>query len=435
MLNLNAGLIRIVSFASVMGVSMSRGVPVASSRVWPRLIIATLLAGATGACSSDRFTGNPFSNPFSGPSTASYDPAPTTGSIAPAPMAPSGSFQAQDLPPVGVSAAPAPRAPAAAAPAFSTPRPQVAATGPAGWSAQGGTPIVVAQGETLGVIANRYSIPASAILSANGLSNASQITPGQRIVIPVYQAGGSAVASQRVAPAAPAQPVARTAAPVSPNPRSTVQTLRAPAAPAKPVPPIAAVKPAPVAKLEAKPVAPVAAPKPTVAAAPAAQPAPAKAAEAPKPAAAPAPVAAAPAKAAEPEAADQTASIARDGTEFRWPARGRIIAGFNGKGGNEGINIALPEGTPVKATESGTVAYAGSELKGYGNLVLIRHDNGFVSAYAHNGELLVKRGEKVRRGQVVAKSGQSGNVASPQLHFELRKGSTPVDPIQHLTGL
>jgi biotin carboxyl carrier protein len=128
---------------------------------------------------------------------------------------------------------------------------------------------------------------------------------------------------------------------------------------------------------------------------------------------------------------EQTASLPSGASEFRWPARGRVISGF-GSAGNEGINIAVPEGTPVKAAESGTVAYAGSEVKGYGNLVLIRHDNGFVSAYAHNGEITVKRGDKVKRGQVVAKSGQSGNVTSPQLHFEIRKGSTPVDPMPFL---
>lgn len=154
-----------------------------------------------------------------------------------------------------------------------------------------------------------------------------------------------------------------------------------------------------------QPVAPKAAPEPV--------------APAPQPEEAKAPV-------VEPE---QTASVARD---FRWPARGRVIAGFGANGGNEGINIAVPEGTPVKAAEAGTVTYAGSEVKGYGNLVLIRHDNGFVSAYAHNGSLNVKRGEQVKRGQVVATSGQTGNVTSPQLHFEIRKGATPVDPMKHL---
>ena len=105
----------------------------------------------------------------------------------------------------------------------------------------------------------------------------------------------------------------------------------------------------------------------------------------------------------------------------------------SGKGGNEGINIAVPEGTPVKSAGDGVVAYSGNELKGYGNLVLIRHDNGYVSAYAHNGDINVKRGERVNRGQVIAKSGQTGNVASPQLHFEIRKGSNPVDPMPYLT--
>ncbi|MFC3267384.1 murein hydrolase activator EnvC family protein, partial [Camelimonas abortus] len=145
-------------------------------------------------------------------------------------------------------------------------------------------------------------------------------------------------------------------------------------------------------------------------------------------------VAPAPREEARRETQEAPAKQAASGPTFRWPARGRIIQGFNAGAGNEGINIALPEGTPVKAAESGVVAYAGNELKGYGNLVLIRHDNGWVSAYANNGELKVKRGDRVSRGQVVATSGQTGNVATPQLHFELRKGSTPVDPLPHLSG-
>jgi murein DD-endopeptidase MepM/ murein hydrolase activator NlpD len=141
-----------------------------------------------------------------------------------------------------------------------------------------------------------------------------------------------------------------------------------------------------------------------------------------------APIAEAPVKSAE-------ATGALPG--FRWPVRGRVIAGYGAKNNgkqNDGINLAVPEGTPVKAAEDGVVAYAGNELKGYGNLVLIRHSNGFVTAYAHASELLVKRGETIKRGQTIAKSGQSGEVASPQLHFEIRKGSTPVDPLQFLNG-
>ncbi len=134
-----------------------------------------------------------------------------------------------------------------------------------------------------------------------------------------------------------------------------------------------------------------------------------------------------------PAAAPAAAAPAEERADFRWPARGRVISGFGSKGGNgDGIAIAVPEGTPVKAASDGVVAYAGEELKGYGKLVLVRHDNGYVSAYAHNGELNVKRGEKVSRGQTIAKSGATGNVTSPQLHFELRKGSTPVDPTKYL---
>ena len=133
----------------------------------------------------------------------------------------------------------------------------------------------------------------------------------------------------------------------------------------------------------------------------------------------------------------KTAEPAGGLPSFRWPVRGRVIASFgptpNGLQ-NDGINLAVPEGTPVKAAEDGVVAYAGNELKGYGNLVLVRHSNGFVTAYAHASEILVKRGETVKRGQVIAHSGQTGNVTSPQLHFEIRKGSTPVDPSQYLNG-
>jgi murein DD-endopeptidase MepM/ murein hydrolase activator NlpD len=135
------------------------------------------------------------------------------------------------------------------------------------------------------------------------------------------------------------------------------------------------------------------------------------------------------------DSAVKTAAEAAPG--FRWPVRGRIIAGFGPKPNgqqNDGIDVAVPENTPVKAAEDGVVAYAGNELKGYGNLVLVRHPNGYVTAYAHAKELLVKRGDQIKRGEVIAKSGQSGNVDAPQLHFEVRKGSAPVDPMPFLNG-
>jgi len=120
---------------------------------------------------------------------------------------------------------------------------------------------------------------------------------------------------------------------------------------------------------------------------------------------------------------------------FRWPARGRVINNFGAKvngSPSDGIDLAVPEGTQVRAADDGVVAYAGNELKGYGNLVLVRHSNGFVTAYANASELLVKRNDQVHKGQVILKSGQTGNAATPQLHFEIRKNSAPVDPMQFL---
>jgi murein DD-endopeptidase MepM/ murein hydrolase activator NlpD len=120
---------------------------------------------------------------------------------------------------------------------------------------------------------------------------------------------------------------------------------------------------------------------------------------------------------------------------LRWPVTGRVISGFGAHADgthNDGINIAVPLGTDVLAAEAGVVAYAGSEVRGYGNLVLVRHDNGWVTAYAHNDQIMVQRGDRVRRGQVLAKAGKSGSVDQPQLHFELRQGPRPVDPLPHM---
>lgn len=157
------------------------------------------------------------------------------------------------------------------------------------------------------------------------------------------------------------------------------------------------------------------------------------------PAAPPAkPVAAAPKVDPVGKASVEADAPARTGIEeFRWPVRGRVIASFGDKmsyGRNDGIDISVPEGTAVKAVENGVVVYAGDELEGFGNLVLIRHSGGWVSAYGHNKEIDVKRGEEVRRGQTIARSGRTGKAEMPKLHFELRKGSTPVDPVKYLGG-
>ena len=122
---------------------------------------------------------------------------------------------------------------------------------------------------------------------------------------------------------------------------------------------------------------------------------------------------------------------------FRWPIRGRVITQFgqpvNGAS-SDGIDISVPEGTPIKATENGTVIYSGSELANFGNLILVSHSDGWVSAYAHASANKVKRGETVTRGQVIALSGRSGNATAPKLHFELRKNSKPVDPMKYLSA-
>ena len=108
----------------------------------------------------------------------------------------------------------------------------------------------------------------------------------------------------------------------------------------------------------------------------------------------------------------------RNAPTFRWPVRGRVTANFGSKtvgGASDGIDLAVPEGTAVRASDDGVVAYAGNELKGYGDLVLIRHANGFVTAYANASEISVKRNDQVHRGQVIAKSGQTagGDPAAP----------------------
>ena len=137
----------------------------------------------------------------------------------------------------------------------------------------------------------------------------------------------------------------------------------------------------------------------------------------------------------EPEPPKAKADVTAAMPSFRWPVNGRVITAFGPKPSgqqNDGINVSVPEGTPIKAAEDGVVAYAGNELKTYGNLVLVRHSNGYVTAYAHASEILVKRDDPIKRGQIIAKAGQTGNVAAPQLHFEIRKGSTPVDPAPFL---
>ena len=301
------------------------------------------------------------------------------------------------------------------------------------WTWNGGSAVTVGYGDTVDSIARKHGVPPSAIMQTNGLRDSSQIRPGQRLVIPRHVTSTTQTASARTPSAGGNVHVVQHGETLMSIARRNGVTLTA-LARANHLqsssklsvgdrisipgggPAVAAAHPpaAPqVAQQRTAPVTRVASIAPTQVAN--------VAKEEPR----------------TTETAVKTAEPTGAMPAFRWPVRGRVIAGFGSKPNgtqNDGINLAVPEGTPIKAADDGVVAYAGNELKGYGNLVLIRHSNGFVSAYAHASELMVKRGDTIKRGQVIAHAGQTGNVTSPQLHFEIRKGSTPVDPTQYLGG-
>ena len=130
-------------------------------------------------------------------------------------------------------------------------------------------------------------------------------------------------------------------------------------------------------------------------------------------------------------------AVSGDAPAFAWPVSGRVISDFGSTasgGKNDGINIATGMSVPIHASASGTVTYAGDELKNYGNLVLVKHSGGYTTAYAHADRLVVSRGDFVAKGQVIGYSGQTGDVTSPQLHFEIRSNTTPVNPRNYLAS-
>lgn len=442
------------------------------SRSWSRLALTATFAAGLVSCSSEssRFANDKLFSSSSAPQRE------VTGSVS---RKPTPTVQSSPLPPPS-AAAPQTR-PVASAPSVTPtaggsrgmasyePRPgdvtgSVSApprmaqpvsqpiTRPAaqsGWTWEGGTPITVGPRDNAKSLSQRYGVPVEAIVQSNNLPNAAAIKAGQRLVIPRYDAQlvtGSVTAPRPMAVAQP-QPAPTIAAPATSG-QSLVHTV----APGetlmslsrqykKPLSSIAKannIPPHTMVKVGDQIVIPgLRAPQPAAPATVAQQ--------QPKPVAAPAQqkVAVAPpvstARSITP-AADNPAPDTKSVTSaamptFRWPVRGRVISGFGPKTTgqqNDGINVAVPEGTPIKAAEDGVVAYAGNELKSYGNLVLIRHSNGYVTAYAHASEITVKRDEPVKRGQVIGKAGQTGSVTAPQLHFEVRKGSSPVDPMPYL---
>ena len=286
------------------------------------------------------------------------------------------------------------------------------------------------QGETLDTLSRRYGVPTAALLSANGLSSSSDVKGGMRMVVPVYNAGGRAVAAapadkarrRGLRQAAPKTLAERCGDERRRKPKKTKSDAKDQDAEEQTGQGGKAESDARVAAISSQKTRRSRRRKPR-----------ARRRQERTP--------------AKPPAAGQEGrstrrrpamSIRRLRTprrrsrrerptrrastpEFRWPARGRIIEGFKA-GGNDGINISVPAGTSVRAAENGVVVYSGDGLKGYGNLVLIKHPNGFVSAYANNGELDVKRGDTVKRGQIIAKSGDTGNVNAPAAPLRTAQG-------------
>ncbi len=437
---------------------MFRVVELLCARPVPHVAVLALMSIGFAGCSADmstRLSQNPFSNPFASQAeaTASVPTAAVERRELPQYSRPQSQSQSSAPPIAAPQSYPTASAGAAGGgrglASYSQPGHPLETTGSAPrsvaathGSGQGGTTIIVGTSDTLDLLARRYNVSPAAILQANGYKGPRALSPGQQLIIPRQTAEISALAL--TAPASKA--VAATTAVPSVHVVNHGDTLLgiahrnhvsvAELAKANSLDPSAKLK------LGMKLTVPGAK---TAAVAPAAQPAAASALPATKMAGVtgdpqqkarlaqatttPADVSAeTPVKANEATGALPT---------FRWPVRGKVITSYgaktNGKA-NDGINLAVPEGTPVKAAEDGVVTYSGNELKGYGNLVLVRHSNGYVTAYAHASELLVKRGDTIKRGQIIAKSGQSGEVGSPQLHFEIRKGSAPVDPLQFLNG-
>lgn len=344
------------------------------------------------------------------------------------------------------------------------------------------TEIVVKDGETISGLSRRYGVPADAIMKVNGLSETKGLRSGQKLVIPAY-AYSSKEAAPKLADAKPANgtkhdvpasaPEKVAVLPQQPKLKEGRSAVRVDASAAADLPKdgkaapraasgtytvqqgdtlsaiarktgvgVVALKQAngmqdgllkigQTLKVPAGGTAVVASAKPakvdpvtTATTPPATKATPSETLASYTP----------PRKDAKViQQAEDDDAVAPNATgigKMRWPVRGRVISGFGG--GKDGVDIAVPEGTPVKAAENGVVIYAGDGLKEFGNTVLVRHENGLVTVYGHASSIEVQRGQKVKRGQEIALSGMSGTTDSPKLHFEVRKNSAPVDPSGYL---
>ncbi len=311
---------------------------------------------------------------------------------------------------------------------------------------------IVEAGDTLYGIAQRHNVDASELVRINGLTPPYRLIIGQLLILPakiVSEPPSAPAAAQAEvqhvellppppAPEAEAGNGAAKEAPAAPGSAPAAGgEVASSTEPASGKSGIAEV-PLPPPAQEAQPAVPAEPPaaqeKPAAGTPPADEDAGEPAAATPTPPPPPgAKVAALP-----PQQAVPAGPGGASGGRFLWPLHGKILSAYGAKEGglvNDGINIAAKEGTQVVAADDGVVVYAGNEIRGFGSLVLIKHQNGWMTAYAHNASLLVRRGEEVRRGQAIARAGASGNVSAPQLHFEIRRGSHPVDPMKYLAAL
>lgn len=294
----------------------------------------------------------------------------------------------------------------------------------------------VQPGDDVLAIVRRYDVSMPDLIALNGLRPPYALTPGQTLRLPGAPAAGGANAALAGAPVITVPSTGGAPTQIAPGGApTTVHSTGGGGLAVQPLPPpgqAGAVPPA-VPGAVATPGATVpggavpTSPTPIVPKPGATPPVPPVASANPPPPAATTP---------PPVASTQPATRPAAGSSrFAWPVSGPVIAGYNAPVGgkpNQGINIQASSGTPIKAASGGTVAYAGNELRGYGNLVLIQHGDGLVTAYAHAGSLSVKKGDTVSAGQTIGTVGQTGAVDQPQLHFEVRKNSQPVDPSQYL---
>jgi len=291
----------------------------------------------------------------------------------------------------------------------------------------------VKRGDTLAAIALEFGLDYREVAGWNGIDNPDRILVGQvlRLAPPGETRAGATVDAATgvtTAPLKSAPPVVESRPAVAagvaaapPGPPRNTDTLK--------VSPKALKEPyseAMAREMAKAPVEPVVIAKAEPSRAPTAA-TPATVAPAAVPPAAPAAAPAAPSAAPS----GPTSADADDDIDWVWPAKGKLVTGFSDTANLKGIDIAGQAGAPVIASAGGKVVYAGAGLRGYGKLVIIKHNNKFLSAYAHNREILVKEGQQVTRGQKIAEMG-STDADQTKLHFEIRRLGKPMDPLKYL---